>query len=288
MAARPSWDGFLNFNLISVPVKAYSAAASGGGKIGFHLIHKGCNSRIRYKKVCPIHGEVSNEEVVSAYEHAKGQYIVVDADERKGLRIENAKAIAIDVFVPPDVLDPIFFTERTYFLVPDGKVAQKPYVVLREAMQQDNRYAIAQVVFAGQGRVAVVRPFEQVLAMTLLSYAAQIKDPSSFAGEISQEEVSAEERKLAATLIEAATTKHFDLARYKDEYTAKLVKLLEAKGKGKKVVRSPDVEEPAVINLVDALRQSLKQAQHNPGKKGSKKAHSAGKPKGSGTRRKTG
>ena len=269
MAARPSWDGFLKFNLISVPVKAYSATASGGGKIGFHLIHKGCNSRIRYKKVCPIHGEVGNDEIVSAYEHAKGQYIVVDAAESKGLRLEDEKAIAIDVFISPDQLDPLYYTERSYYLVPDGKVAQKPYAVLRAAMAQEERYALAQVVFSGQGRLAVVRPLENLLAMTLLSYQDQLKKASTFEDELSEQDVSAEERKLAESLIQAASAKDVELGRYKDEYTARLVKLLEGRAKGKKVVTAPgQEEEPAVINLMDALRRSLDQARRGPAKKG--------------------
>lgn len=287
MAARPSWDGFLKFNLISVPVKAYSATVSGGGKIGFHLIHKDCNSRIRYKKVCPIHGDVSNDEIVSAYEFAKGQYVVVDAEERKKVRIENDKAIAIDVFIRPEALDPLYFTERTYYLVPDGKIAHKPYAVLRDVMAQDRRYAVAQVVFSGQGRVAVVRPIDQVLAMTLLSYEDQIKKPSSFEDEV-QADASAEERKLATALIEAATTRHFDLGKYKDEYTAKLTQLLEAKSKGKKIVSAPADDEPAVINLVDALRRSLDQAQGGPAKKRGKKSASPRKHVASTGRRRTG
>jgi|SRR5579884_231968 len=287
MSARPSWDGFLKFNLISVPVKAYTATVSGGGKIGFHLIHKGCNSRIRYKKVCPIHGEVSNDEIVSAYEHAKGQYTIIDDAERKSVRLENDKAIDIDVFIPPDLLDPLYFTERTYYLVPDGKVAHKPYAVLRDAMAQDERYAIARVVFSGQGRVAVVRPVDQVLAMTLLSYEDQIKKPSAFEDEV-KAEASAEERKLAVTLINAATTDHFDLGQYKDEYTARLSKLLETHSKAKRVA-APTDEAPAVINLMDALRQSLHQAQHGTTtKKGGRKAAHARKHGGSSGKRKTG
>ena len=272
MAARPSWDGFLKFNLISVPVKAYSAIVSGGGKIGFHLIHRGCNSRIRYKKVCPVHGEVANDEIVPAYEHAKGQYIVVEPEERKELRVEDDKAIALDAFLEPDAIDPIYFTERSYYLVPDGKVAQKPYEVLLEAMAEEHRCAIAQVVFSGQGRVAMVRPLGHLLAMTLLSYAEQVKKPTAFEDEVPKAEVSAAELKLAKTLIDAATTTEFDLAHYTDEYTNRLTKLLQTRGKGKKVVRSPEAEEPAVINLMDALRRSLAEAQHGAAeKKGAKK-----------------
>src|SRR5438105_13839585 len=122
MASRPSWSGFLKFNLISVPVKGYNAATSGGGKIGFHLLHKTCNSRIGYKKVCPIHGEVPNDEIVSGYEYAKGEYVIVGAEEKSGLKSEDDKAISVDTFVPADAIDPVYFSGRSFYLVPDGKV----------------------------------------------------------------------------------------------------------------------------------------------------------------------
>jgi DNA end-binding protein Ku len=98
MPSRPSWEGFLKFNLIAVPVKAYGVTVSGGGKIGFHLLHKKCNSRIRYQKVCPIHGEVTKDEIVSTYEYAKGQYVTVEPEEIENLRTENDKTIGIDTF----------------------------------------------------------------------------------------------------------------------------------------------------------------------------------------------
>src|SRR5881227_1289919 len=108
MAARPSWAGFIKFNLISVPVKGYNAAASGGGKIGFHLLHRKCHSRIRYQKICPIHGEVSNDEIVSGYEYAKGQYVEVEPAELEALRTESERALKIDTFVTSDAIDPLY------------------------------------------------------------------------------------------------------------------------------------------------------------------------------------
>jgi DNA end-binding protein Ku len=262
MASRPSWEGFLRFNLISVAVKAYSATVPGGGKIGFHLLHKKCHSRIRYQKVCPLHGEVHKDEIVSGYEVSKGQYVIVDPGELDKLRTENDKAINIESFVHPDVVDPVYFTGRSYYLVPDGHVAEKPYVVLQEVMADRERYGVAQVVFAGREQLALVRPAQGVLTMTLLSYADQVKEPKAFAGDVPHVSVSAEERRLAESLVEASTSKDFDLARYKDEYTAKLTKLIEAKSRGKKITAARKHEEPAVINLMDALRQSLDRAKH--------------------------
>jgi DNA end-binding protein Ku len=276
MASRPSWDGYLKFNLISVPVKGYNAAVSGGGKLGAHLLHKKCNSRIRYQKVCPVCGEVDNDEIVSGYEVSKGHYVHVQAEEKGELKAEDDKAITVETFVPPDAIDPLYFSGRTYFLVPDGKVAHKPYGVLLEAMREHGRYAVAQVVFAGRAQLAVVRPCDNVLAMSLLSYESEVKKPSAFAGEVEHPSATAEERKLAGTLIEAATSDAFDLSSYRDEYTGKLMQLIERKAKRSKPAAAKGREEPAVINLMDALKQSLsrtqKPAKAARGAKGSKRA----------------
>jgi DNA end-binding protein Ku len=262
MPSRPSWEGFLKFNLIAVPVKAYGATVSGGGKIGFHLLHKKCNSRIRYQKVCPVHGEVTKDEIVSAYEYAKGQYVTVEPEELENLRTENDKTIGIDTFIRPQDLDSVYFSGRTYYLVPDGRVAQKPYAVFQEVLAAKERFGIAQVVFSGRTQLAAVLPIKDLLCLSLLNYSEQIRKQSAFSDDVTHPEVSAEERRLAETLVETATAKKFDIDRYKDEYTSNLMKLLDAKAKGKKIVaeRRKD-EEPAVINLMDALRQSLDRAQ---------------------------
>src|SRR5262249_8072335 len=121
--------------------------------------------------------------------------------------------------------------------------------------------AVGQVVFSGREQIAVVRPLKKLLAMSLLSFADQVKKPSALEEDAHHAEVSAEERRLAESLIEASTEKSFDPGRYKDEYAEKVNKLINAKVKGKKIVAPPKTEEPAVINLMDALRQSLSRVQ---------------------------
>jgi DNA end-binding protein Ku len=142
-------------------------------------------------------------------------------------------------------------------------------------MAHQKRYGIAQVVFSGREQLAAVRPVGGLLAMTLLSYADQVKKPAAFEQDVTHGAVSAEERRLAETLIEASTAEDFDLARYKDEYTSKLTKLIEAKAKGKKVVAPRSHEEPAVINLMDALRQSLNRTQKQAARKPARAAKAA-------------
>jgi DNA end-binding protein Ku len=279
MAARHSWEGFLRLNLISVPVKAYSANASGRGRIGFHQIHAGCGSRIRHQKVCPIHGEVSKDEIVPGYEYAKNQYVIVGPDEIKDLRGENEKAITIDVFIPPEALDAIYYTGRSYYLAPDGKVGQQPYAVLCRAMSEQNCFGMAQVFFSGRRQLAAIRPVDGLLVMTLLSFAEQIKKPAAVGVEPPDAELPKKEMELARTLVRSSTDDEFDIARYHDEYEADLKKLIEAKAKGKKLVAPRAAEEPVVINFAEALKKSVGRV-----RKGPKRPH---RHRG-GTRRKTG
>src|SRR5207237_3135590 len=136
-----------------------------------------------------IHGEVTKDEIVSGYEYSKGSYVIVDPGELDKLRTENERAIAIDSFIHPADVDPAYFSGRTYYLVPDGRVAQKPYAVLREVMAKEERYGIARLVLSGREQIAVVRPLDHLLVLNTLSYADQIKTPASFEDELSEPEV---------------------------------------------------------------------------------------------------
>jgi DNA end-binding protein Ku len=109
VAARPVWSGHLKLSHVSVPVKAYSAGAT-GGEIHLNQLHAGCNARVQYKKNCPIHGELQSDQIVSGYEHAKGQYVVIEPDELDKLRTENDKALKIDTFVDEDRIDSLYLS----------------------------------------------------------------------------------------------------------------------------------------------------------------------------------
>jgi DNA end-binding protein Ku len=259
MAARSTWKGYLKINLVSIPVKAYTATASGGGEVRLNQLHKECNSRINYKKTCPIHGEISGDQIVSGYEYSKGQYVIVDADELDKLRTEDEKAINIQTFVAEDAVDPIYYSGKSYYLVPDGPVGQKAYSVVIQAMVDEKRYGVATVVFHGRDQLVLVRPYEGLLTMEVLSYENQVTKPSAFTEEAPKTEILPEELKLAKTLISASTAKKFDLSAYKDNYTEKLTQLVEAKISGQEIVAPPAHEGPHVINLMEALKQSVAQ-----------------------------
>ncbi|HEV3343320.1 MAG TPA: Ku protein [Pirellulales bacterium] len=261
MAARSSWKGFLRLSLVSIPVKAYTASSSGGGEIGLNQLHADCHSRIRYQKVCPIHGEVTQDQIVMGYEYAKGQYVVIDTAELDKLRTEGDKAISIDTFIQPEEIDPIYFTDKSYYLTPDGPAGQKSFALLQQAMVDQNLWATAQVVMHGKEQIVLVRPMEKLLSMTTLYYQSQVKAPSSFEDELGTPDIASEEMKLVHMLVSATAEKPFDHGQYRDVYTERLTRLIESKVEGKELVAAPSEEPTHVINLMDALKQSVAKVQ---------------------------
>jgi DNA end-binding protein Ku len=290
MAARSAWKGFLKLSLVSVPVKAYSATAGSGGEIRLNQLHAECHSRINYKKTCPIHGEISNDQIVSGYEYSKGQYVVIDPADVEKLRTEDEKAINIDAFVEPNTIDVTYFTGKSYYLVPDGPVGQKPYTLLVQGMSELKRNAVATVVMHGKDQLVLLRPVDGLLNMAILNYENQVTKPATFQEEAPKLQVGEEELKLAKTLIEASTPQEVDLDKYKDHYTEKLTQLIEKKIAGEEVVAPPVREQAQIINLMDALKQSVAQAQKGKlpaaAKPPKKMAPSVGKPaRGAGKRK---
>ncbi len=267
MARSSAWKGYLRVSLVSVPVKAYTALQSGGGRISFNQLHETCKSRISYKKVCPIHGEVPSDEIVSGYQFAKGQYVIVDTDEVAQLRPKSEdRSIGVDAFVPAGSIDDLYLSGKSYYLTPDGPVGQKPYQLLRDAMAGQGLHAVAKVILSNREQVVLVRPHEKLLVMSVLEYASQLKTPESFEDEITDGTVSKQELTLAKRLVADMQRDDLDLAEYKDMYTERMAELVQAKVEGKEIVAPPDEEEPAVINLMDALKKSVAQVKKPKGK----------------------
>jgi len=273
MPPRTSWKGFIKLSLVSVPVKAFTANDP-GAQIRLNQLHCECNTRIAYKKVCPVHGEVSNDQIARGYEHAKGQYVVIEDEELEKLRTKSDHSVNIEGFVAPDALDPVYHAGRTYYLLPDGAVGQKPYRLLVRGMQENGVHALAQVVISQREQLVLLRPMEDMLAMTILSHQAKVKPADRFRDEIEDSECTPEELQLASMLINASRLNDFDYGSYTDRYVQKLTELIQLKVQGQDVVQAEDVEEPKIINLMEALKQSVAEAQ-GAAEAGKKQAPSA-------------
>lgn len=271
MAPRASWKGFLRLSLVSVPVKAYSANAT-ESSIRLNQLHDECKSRIKYQKACPQHGVVGNDEIVKGYEYAKDQYVVIDADELAKLRTENDKTVTMEGFLPTEAVDPIYFSGRTSYIAPDGVAGQKPYQLLMQTMQERGLCAIAKMVTAGKVNLLLVRPLDGVLVLTHLNYAEAVKPVDAYRDLVGESEFADAERKLTETLIDASLIEEFDLSKYENEYVRDMNRLIQAKVDGEEIVSAPSQEEPKILNLMEALKQSVAEAQAAPAKKMAKSA----------------
>ncbi|MDB4971223.1 MAG: Ku protein [Myxococcales bacterium] len=259
---RPMWSGAISFGLVNIPVKLYKATASTSGKaISFHQIHKTCGSRIKQLRWCPKEDvEVPWDEVVKGYEFEKGKYVEVQKEELDALLPdEDYASVSIENFVALADVDPIYF-DRAYYISPDG--SPKAYALLHEALASTGKVAVARVLLRTRSHLALVRVLEDHLVMETMYYDKEVADPAEVPGipKGKAAHVDKKQVEVAHQLIESMTIA-WDPERYKDEYTQKVKKVIEAKIEGGEVVESPvpRAEEGGgqVVDLLDALKRSV-------------------------------
>jgi DNA end-binding protein Ku len=257
---RPVWSGFLRLSLVSIPVKAYSARDKKQSTIDLDWLHRDCNQRIRYQKTCPVHGEISKDEIVNGFEFRKGQYVVIEDAEIERFRRKREDMISVDVVIRPEDVDCMYFTDKTYYLLPNGNVAKKPYAIIAHALKDQERYGVAQMVLFKREHLVLLRPMAGVLTLTTLNFQDEFRDVHSFASQLQRPSISKREHEIAATLIDALTTDEFDFSSYHDEYVNEMKDLIDAKVKGKKIApQKKEPEPPAALSFIEALKKSLAQ-----------------------------
>lgn len=255
--ARASWRGALSFGLVSFPVQAFNAHLPAEDHVAFHQLHEKCHSRIHYEKVCPLHGQVDQSEIVSGFEYKKGKYVEIEPEELEALRTTKEKALTIDSFIEPAELDPIYFDGRMYLLAPDGPEATEPYAVFLAALEHTEKVGIGQVVMSGKDQAVLLRPYDGALQMALLNYEHEMRSADDVVGDLPTLKATDRKVKLAEQLIASWETKSFDFSNYEDRYFEKVKELIDAKVKGREVVAPEEEEEPSVVNLMDALKKSV-------------------------------
>lgn len=275
------WKGQLRCGLVTFGVQAYNAVVPERGEFHFHQLHASCHSRIHYAKVCPIHGEVSQDEIVSGYEFKRGEYVEFEPGELEGLRSEGERALTIHEFIAPEELDPLFYDGRMYYLLPDGEIAGEAYAVLQAAMLHQGTDGIGQVLFSGREQMVRLRAVDRMLVMALLHYGAELKHPAEVEKDLPAGRPAKKSVDLAVKLIQSFTAKDFDFDAYQDDYRERMKELIDAKREGREIAVPEEEELPATVNLMDALRKSLERGREAP----TKHAHRKPARKRSATRR---
>jgi DNA end-binding protein Ku len=254
MAARPTWKGFLKISLVNIPVRVFPATDS-AATISFNQLHGECQTRIQQKRWCPkCEREVPLSEVVKGYEFEKGRYVVMDEEDLAKVRPESTRVIDLVQFTPVESIDPIY-VERPYYLAPDGQMAQEAFAVMREGMK--GKAGIGKLALYGREYLVAVQPKDKGLVMYTMRRANEIRsmDAIDELGGV-PDKVKPDEIKLAKQVI-ANFEGQLDLGEYKDAYQEELQRIIDAKIAGEEVVASEEETPPKVVNLMDALRQSL-------------------------------
>jgi DNA end-binding protein Ku len=269
MPARAISSATISFGLVAIPVKLFTATSS--QQVHFNMLHPETKTRVQQQYITPATGDVvSRSSLVKGYEYARGQFVVFTEAELKGLEAERSNSLDIVEFVPLASVD-LLQVEKTYYLGPD-KGGDKAYRLLTESMLRTNKVAVGRWAARGKEQLVLIRPYKSGLLLHQMFYANEVR---------SFEEVDTGatyqfkdiELNLAEKLIAELSTDAFVPERYKDEYAARVLAAVEQKVAGEQVHVAQEVPRAQVIDLFEALKQSLEQAQGGT-KKGPVKATS--------------
>jgi DNA end-binding protein Ku len=254
MAARPTWKGYLKISLVNIPIRVFPATDS-AATVSFNQLHRVCRTRIQQKRWCPAcEVEVPNTDLVKGYEFEKGQYVVLDEEDLAKVRPASTRVINVMQFADASTIDPVY-VEKPYYLAPDGQVAAEAFAVMREGMA--GKAAIGKLALYGREYLVAIQPRETGLVMFTLRHASEVRAMSTI-DELKTvpAKIKPDEVKLARQVVGSFSTEG-DLTQYQDEYQLELRRIIDAKVAGEEVVATPDVTPPKVVNLMDALRESL-------------------------------
>jgi DNA end-binding protein Ku len=285
---RTIWNGSINFGLVNIPVGLALATkpVARQSDVSFRTLHRECGTPIKQKRWCPVHDrEVSADELVKGWEVAKGEFVFVEDEDLEAITVQDdSRAIEIQRFVPLEEIDPIYF-DRTYYLAPASAAAQRrPYVLLLRAMQETGMGGLGRFVLRGQEHFSLIRPYDNALALETLFVVEDVRSAAEVEEAVGDIEVKEAEMELARQVIDSLAG-DFEPTELVSEYRRDLRSMLEAKLAGEEIKRpEPEPEEAPVIDLMEALRQSVSEAQKKPAAKaksgrssGTRKRAAAGK-----------
>jgi DNA end-binding protein Ku len=256
MAPRAFWKGYLRLSLVTCPVELYPATSQ-AEKTHFHQINRRTGNRLRQQMVDEETGKVvDKDDKARGYELSKGRYVEIEEEELEAVQLESTHTIDIDHFVPASEIDPRY-RDRPYYLVPDNKAGAEAFAVIRDAMKEKDRVGLARVVIAHREHLVALEPLGKGILATTLRYDYEMRDENQLFKDIASPKIAKDMLQLAGHILDTKAA-HFEPGKFKDQYETALRKLIERKAAGKKIEpAAPSAKPDNVINLMDALRQSL-------------------------------
>ena len=255
---RTIWNGSISFGLVTIPIGL--AVAQQRKDVSFRTLHRECGTPIKQKRWCPKHErDVEADELVKGWEFTKGQFVMVEESDFEAVALTRSQSVDIVSFVPVEDVDPVYF-DRAYYLAPASADAQrKPYVLLLEAMKQTGLGAVGKFVLWGKENLCLIRPLGDSLALETLYFAEDIRSRAEIDEAVAETDLADAELAMAVQLVESMKD-DYDPAAYANEYREQLRAMLEAKLAGEEITTPEPAPVAPVIDLMEALKQSVEQA----------------------------
>jgi DNA end-binding protein Ku len=263
--AQAIWTGAINFGLVMIPVKLFTAVRE--NDLAFNQLHKKDNGRIQYKRVCSVDGkEVPWNEIIKGYKLDDDRYVTLTDEDIKSVSVEATQSIDITQFVDLDEIDPMYF-DKPYYLEPEKK-GHHAYTLLREALRKSNKVGIAKVVIRTREYLAAVKPEGNGLILELMHFADELVPASNFKLPPATEKIPPAQLKMANMLIDSLTAP-FKPEEFQDTYRVKVMEMIDARSKGKKVksgAKAPSRRSASPTDIMDVLQQSLRESKAHKGR----------------------
>ena len=256
MAARPTWQGHLKLSLVTCPVALYTATSS-ANTVSFHLINPETNNRIRMVPTDPDAGPVERADLVKGYEAAKDEYVLFDDDDFDKVRLESTRTISIDQFVDEADIDRLYWNDP-FYVVPEKGVGAEAFAVIRDAMKAAGKIAIGCLVLRGRERQIALEVRGKGLVAYSLRAHDEVRDAADYFDDIPAVKADKDMVEIATRII-GQKEADFDPSQFRDRYDEALKAMIKAKQKGGKgLVEAPEPDDTNVVDLMEALRASLK------------------------------
>lgn len=253
-APRATWKGHICISLLSIPVKMFNAVSS-PSRVSFNQLHKDCHNRLKQQMVCPEHGAIERSDIVKGYEYEDGKYVVMEEADFEKVKLETNDTIEITEFIDAEELNPLYH-ESAYYVAPESALAEDGFRVVREALRASGRIGLGRVVLSGREQVVALQVVDKGFLLTTLRSAEEVRSPETYFEDIPNGNVPADQVKLAKELIEHLEA-DLDLSRFKDRYQESLLEIIKAKIAGSEPVIVQQEKAGKIINIVDAIKQSL-------------------------------
>jgi len=255
------WKGAISFGLVSIPVRLFSATEE--KDVSFRQVHAADGGRIKYKRVCSVDGEeVPYSDIAKGYELPDGDMVILEDEDFADLPISTSRAVDVLTFVPAEQIDPVQFG-KPYYCEPTGDA--KPYVLLRDALDNSEKVAVVKVALRNRERLATLRPRDGLLVLQTMLWPDEVREPKfSFLDD--NVTIRSQEMTMAESYVDALAG-DFEPDQYTDDYREALQEVIEAKTAGREVTRpaEPEVDDSKVLDLMDALRRSVDAAKQQRG-----------------------